>query len=138
MRGWSPERRRTFPYHTDPFGQPLGPLAEHVGVLRYVLTPDMLRGVNAHLDYAFFHRETRRQASRLLGHGDRRLPAYGPGRFTWVPPDEPFDFRTRAYRDVPKSQTAADTRHLGPVDIVNLLLGPPLYIRRATAEITFR
>jgi hypothetical protein len=140
-RQWSTSRRRSYPQRLDPEGQPSHWFAEQIGGLRYSRTPDILRGVNAHLDYAFFHRpdaDVRAAMGRILGDGDQKMSVYGPGRFTWVPPEGPFDFRARAYRDIPRAEIVEDASDLGPVDLVNLLVGPPLHIRRATAEIIFR
>jgi hypothetical protein len=140
-RWWIPERRRSYPRRQAADGQPSRTFAEEVGRLRYSETPAMLRGINAHLDYALLglpDAGALPAAHRILGHGEKTSPVYGPHGFTWVPPDGPFDFRSRAYRDIPKSRIVEAAQPFGPVDIVNLLLGPPLYIRRATVEVAFR
>lgn len=70
-----------------------GDFAEYVGRLRYEQTWMLLDKCNRVIDYD------------LHGLNDAHLsqPVYGEGRFTWLQPDHRMDWRTRAYRDVPKA-----------------------------------
>ena len=125
LRFWVEQRSRSYPYRFGPNGEPSSLFARHLGYLRYVNMPAILLGINSYLDKV------------LLGRSRNSQSAYGPSGFTWIPPDGPFDFRTRAYRDIRKADIAAAGQSWDLVEIINELLWPPAYIRRATAEVTF-
>jgi hypothetical protein len=130
-RRWSPFRRRSYPLRLSPEGEPVFTFAEQFGQLRYSTTPKLLRGVNSKISLD------------LLGASPRHykqpdLPAYRPDAFTWVPPQGPYDLRSRAYREIERSHIVEKTRAFGPIDLLNMLLVYAVPIRHASVDVNFR
>jgi hypothetical protein len=127
---WRPLKRSSYRWRYDVSGLPSDLLASEAGVLRYSVMPHILRDLNCSLDVELLGR--RHPAHHTL----ECAPFRGSDGFVWVAPDNLFDFRNRAYRDVRKESLAASTIAGGALAITNVLL-MNLDIFDAAADVQF-